>query len=62
MSELIKKIDTLITNELGEYSPSDLNDIIIDLINNHDFYMIQEYHIDYLINDLKKLKERYNDN
>lgn len=54
---LTNKIDKLIIEEFGEYSPSDLNDIIIDLIQNHEFYKIQSYYYDYLINDIEKLKE-----
>lgn len=56
--DMVKEIDDLIIKRWNEYNPSDLNNIIIRLIQNHGVYMNeQSYYIDYLIDDLKALKE-----
>ena len=56
--EIVEKIDELIIDEWKEYNPHDLNEIIIRLIVNHEPYINeQKYYIDYLIEDLKRLKE-----
>lgn len=56
--DMVKEIDDLMIKHWNEYSPSDLNEVIIRLIQNHGVYMNEQpYYIDYLIEDLKQLKE-----
>lgn len=58
VNEMVKKIDELIIKEWEEYSPKDLNDIILGLILNHEPYTnMQPYYLDYLIEDLQELRK-----
>lgn len=58
VNEMVKKIDELIIKEWKEYNPSDLNDIILGLIQNHEPYTnMQPYYLDYLIEDLQELRK-----
>lgn len=54
---MVQKIDKLIIDEWEEYSPSELNDLIVLLIQNHEFYTKEQ--INNLIEDLEKLKDLY---
>lgn len=54
MAELI---DNMIVTLWGEYTPTDVNELILRLIINHGVYLnVQPYYLDYLIDDLEKLK------
>lgn len=58
VNEMVKKIDELIIKEWEEYTPSDLNDIILGLIQNHEPYTnMQPHYLDYLIEDLLELRK-----
>ena len=56
--EMVEILDNVMIRRWNEYTPSDLNRVIIGLIQNHEPYMnMQPYYIDYLIEDLERLKE-----
>lgn len=58
IAEMVKKLDEIMIKEWKEYNPSELNDVILGLIMNHEVYTnIQPYYIDYLIKDLEDLKD-----
>lgn len=57
IAEMVKTLDEVMIKEWEEYNPSELNDVILGLIMNHEVYTdIQPYYIDYLIQDLENLK------
>ena len=57
IAEMVKTLDEVMIKEWKEYNPSELNDVILGLIMNHEVYTdIQPYYIDYLIQDLEDLK------
>jgi hypothetical protein len=56
--EMVEILDHVMIRRWNEYTPSDLNRVIVGLIQNHEPYMnMQPYYIDYLIEDLERLKE-----
>ena len=56
-AEMVKTLDEVMIKEWKEYNPSELNDVILGLIMNHEVYTdIQPYYIDYLIQDLEDLR------
>lgn len=58
IAEMVKKLDEMMIKEWKEYNPSELNDVILGLIMNHEVYTnIQPYYIDYLIQDLEDLRD-----
>lgn len=58
IAEMVKKLDEVMIKEWKEYNPSELNDVILGLIMNHEVYTnIQPYYIDYLIQDLEDLRD-----
>lgn len=58
ITDMVKILDEIMIKEWKEYSPSELNDVILGLIMNHEVYTnIQPYYIDYLIQDLEDLKD-----
>lgn len=57
IAEMVKTLDEVMIKEWEEYNPSELNDVILGLIMNHEVYTdIQPYYIDYLIQDLEDLR------
>ena len=58
ITDMVKILDEIMIKEWKEYSPSELNDVILGLIMNHEVYTnIQPYYIDYLIQDLEDLRD-----
>lgn len=58
IAEMVKTLDEVMIEEWKEYNPSELNDVILGLIMNHEVYTdIQPYYIDYLIQDLEDLRD-----
>ena len=57
MEKLIKKIDKIIIKELKNYNTNNLNDIIIELLENHIF--TSKDSINNLIELLEELKKEY---
>lgn len=58
IAEMVKTLDEVMIKEWKEYNPSELNDVILGLIMNHEVYTdIQPYYIDYLIQDLEDLRD-----
>ena len=58
IAEMVKTLDEVMIKEWEEYNPSELNDVILGLIMNHEVYTdIQPYYIDYLIQDLEDLRD-----
>lgn len=57
IAEMVKTLDEVMIKEWEEYNPSELNDVVLGLIMNHEVYTdIQPYYIDYLIQDLEDLR------
>ena len=58
IAEMVKTLDEVMIKEWKEYNPSELNDVILGLIMNHEVYTdVQPYYIDYLIRDLEDLRD-----
>lgn len=57
MERLIKKIDKIIIKELKNYNTNDLNNIIVELLENHIF--TSKDSINNLIELLEELKKEY---
>lgn len=58
IAEMVKTLDEVMIKEWKEYNTSELNDVILGLIMNHEVYTdIQPYYIDYLIQDLEDLRD-----
>ena len=56
--EIVQELDEIMVDAWDDYNPADLNHVIIGLIQNHEPYInMQPYYIDYLIEDLERLKE-----
>ena len=58
IAEMVKILDEVMIKEWKEYNPSELNDVILGLIMNHEVFTdVQPYYIDYLIRDLEDLRD-----